>query len=218
MTSSRIPSVRAAARELVRERILVAATELAGSDEWKSIRMTDIADRAGVSRRTVFNEFESKGGVLEAMAWRLTNHYLEEAGARLAQHRDDPVAAITVITEFLLTAAAEDPLARAALNAPPEEPGELLSLVTTRSAPFVTAATQFYVAFAEQHWSGLIRTDVDMAFFAESLVRLVFSHMIRPSGSPADIARSLGGLVTVLLLPADPPGGRQSDTERTRQR
>src|SRR6266568_1521126 len=110
VTGSRAPSLRAAARELARERILAAATELAGSTEWKAIRMTDIADRAGVSRRTVFNEFESKAGVLEAMAWRHTSHYLDEAGARLAQHRDDPVAAVTVVTEFLLTAAAEDPL------------------------------------------------------------------------------------------------------------
>ncbi|MFE3193592.1 TetR family transcriptional regulator [Nocardia sp. NPDC059240] len=205
MTSSRTPSLRAATRELVRERILVAATDLAGAADWKSIRMTDIAERAGVSRRTVFNEFESKAGVLEAMAWRHTGLYLGEAGARLEQHRDDPVGAVTVITEFLLTASAEDPLVRSVLDAPADEPGELLSLVTTRSAPFVAAATQFYVAFAEQHWSGLIRPDIDMAFFVESLVRLVFSHLIRPSGPPAETAHAIGGLFKALLIASGPP-------------
>ncbi|WP_460717341.1 TetR family transcriptional regulator [Nocardia heshunensis] len=205
MTSSRTPSLRAAARELVRERILAAATELAGSAEWKSIRMTDIAERAGVSRRTVFNEFESKAGVLESMAWRYTNHYLGEAGALLEQHRDDPVAAIETVTEFLLTAATEDPLFRSVLDAPADEPGELLSLVTTGSAPYVTAATHFYVAFAEQHWSRLIRPEVDVAFFAESVIRLVFSHMLRPAGTPAETARSLGELSKVLLIAPDPP-------------
>lgn len=205
VTSSRTPSLRAATRELVRERILAAAAELAGAADWKSIRMTDIAERAGVSRRTVFNEFESKAGVLEAMAWRHTGHYLEEAGARLAQHSDDPVAAVTVVSEFLLAAVAEDPLARAVLDAPADEPGELLSLVTTRSAPFVTATTQFYIAFTEQHWRDLIRPDVDLPFVVESLVRLAFSHMIRPSGTPAETARGLGGLFKALLITPDPP-------------
>ncbi|MEV6276320.1 TetR family transcriptional regulator [Nocardia sp. NPDC051832] len=201
MTSSRTPSVRAAARELVRERILEAATELAAAAEWKTIRMTDIAGRAGVSRRTVFNEFESKSGVLEAMAWRHTNHYLEGIASRLTGHHDDPVAAVTEITEFLLATVAADPLVRSVLDGPPDGPGELLALATTRSAPFVEAVTQFYVAFAEQHWRDLIRPGVDVQFFAESMVRLGFSHMIRPSAAPAETARSLGELTAVLLLP-----------------
>ncbi|WP_194814156.1 TetR family transcriptional regulator [Nocardia sp. XZ_19_385] len=198
--TSQTPSVRLAARELVRERILEAATELAGTAEWKSIRMTDIADRAGVSRRTVFNEFESKSGVLEAMAWRHTGRYLEGAAALLTEHSDDPVAAITAVAEFLLSAVAADPLAQSALNAPPDEPGELLALATTRSAPYIDAVTQFYIAFAEQHWATLIRPGVDLPFFAESLVRLTFSHMIRPSAAPPDTARSLGRLAAALLL------------------
>ncbi|MFI9503391.1 TetR family transcriptional regulator [Nocardia sp. NPDC052566] len=200
MNSSRGTSVRAATRELVRERILGAATELASSTEWSSVRMADIADRAGVSRRTVFNEFESKNGVLEAVAWRNTSRYLEGAAARLAEHTDDPVAAVTAVTEFALSTIADDPLAHAVLNAQPGTADEMLSLVTTRSAPFVAAATQLNIAFAQQHWTGLIRDDIDLAFVAESLVRLLFSHMIQPSAPPEQTARSFGQLVRAMLI------------------
>ncbi|MFE7801385.1 TetR family transcriptional regulator [Nocardia sp. NPDC057440] len=198
-------SVRVATRELVRERILAAAIELASTTEWNSIRMVDIAERAGVSRRTVFNEFESKSGVLEAMAWHNTSRYLEGVAARLAEHRDDPVAAVTAVTEFVLTTIAADPLAHAVLDAPPGTPDDLLALATTRSAPFIEAATQLNIAFAQQHWSRLIRADADVPFVAESLVRLLFSHMIRPSGPPARIARSFGQLVQALLTTSDSP-------------
>ncbi|MFE6926116.1 TetR family transcriptional regulator [Nocardia sp. NPDC057663] len=200
MTSSPTISVRAATRELVRERILVAAAELVAGADWKSIRMSDIAERAGLSRRTVFNEFESKAGVLEAVVWRQTARYLEGAGQRLAMHRDDPVAAATAVARYLLTTVADDPLLRVMLAGSSDASSELLTLATTQSGPFVTAVTDFYLAFATQHWSGLIRADADVPFVVESLVRLVFSHMIRPSGPPDPTAQSIGQLAQALLL------------------
>ncbi|MFJ4656769.1 TetR family transcriptional regulator [Nocardia sp. NPDC088792] len=203
MNSSETPTLRAATRALARQRILEAAVELAGDTGWNAVRMVDIATRAGVSRRTVFNEFGSKTGVLEAMSWHNTERYLTGSLAVFEQHRDDPVAAITAISEFVLRTIAVDPLAAAVLAADPQQPDEMLSMVTTQSGPFVTAATRLALAHAEQHWPDRFRPGLDLEFFIESLVRLLFSHIVQPGGEPEQTARSLGQLVRLALT--DPP-------------
>ncbi|MFB7723744.1 TetR family transcriptional regulator [Nocardia sp. NPDC056100] len=203
MNSSETPSLRAASRALARQRIIDAAMELAGSTGWNAVRMADIATRAGVSRRTVFNEFGSKAAVLEAISWENTSRYLTGAAAVFEEHRADPVAAITAIAEFLLRTQAQDPLSAVVLGAAPEAPDEMLSLVTIRSGPYLAAATQLALANVEQHWKPLLRTDIDLEFFVNSLVRLLFSHMIQPGDTPENSARSLGQLMRLALL--DPP-------------
>ncbi|MEU7145316.1 TetR family transcriptional regulator [Nocardia sp. NPDC046473] len=202
MNSAETTSLRAASRALARQRVLDAALELAGSTGWNAVRMIDIANRAGVSRRTVFNEFGSKAGVLEAMSWHNTERYLSGTTALLEQHNDDPVAAVTAVADFVLRTIAEDPLATVILNAAPDTPDEMLLMVTTQSGPFVEAATLLGLAYADQHWSHLLRTDIDLRFFTNSLVRLLFSHMIQPVEPPELTARSLGQLARLAL--ADP--------------
>lgn len=201
--SSETPSLRAAARTLARQRIVDAAIELAGSTGWNAVRMVDIATRAGVSRRTVFNEFGSKAAVLEAMSWQNTSRYLAGSAAVFEENIDDPVAAVTAIAEFVLRTIAEDPLAAVVLHAAPEAPDEMLSMITTGSGPFVAAAAQLALQRMEEHWSDRFRPGIDLEFFADSLVRLLFSHLVQSTGTPERTARSLGQLMRLALL--DPP-------------
>lgn len=55
-----------------RERIITAATELLQSDDAEPFSIDAVARRAGVARMTVYNQFESKAGLLEAMFDALT--------------------------------------------------------------------------------------------------------------------------------------------------
>jgi AcrR family transcriptional regulator len=52
------------------ERVLDAAVELVAEDAFHTATMDDLAQRAGVSRATVFTRFGSKLGVLEALTVR----------------------------------------------------------------------------------------------------------------------------------------------------
>jgi len=50
-----------------RERIVVAARDLLEDDEAEGFSIDAVARRAGVARMTVYNQFESKAGLLEAL-------------------------------------------------------------------------------------------------------------------------------------------------------
>jgi AcrR family transcriptional regulator len=53
--------------EAGRERIITAARELLEDDEAEGFSIDAVARRAGVARMTVYNQFESKAGLLEAL-------------------------------------------------------------------------------------------------------------------------------------------------------
>lgn len=53
--------------EAGRDRIVTAACELLDDDDAEGFSIDAVARRAGVARMTVYNQFESKAGLLEAM-------------------------------------------------------------------------------------------------------------------------------------------------------
>jgi AcrR family transcriptional regulator len=61
------PVQRQAAVDAGRERILAAARELLEVDDAERFSLDAVARRAGVSRMTVYNQFESKAKLLEAL-------------------------------------------------------------------------------------------------------------------------------------------------------
>jgi len=80
------------------ERVLDAAAALVGEGAFHTATMDGLAQRAGVSRATVFTRFGSKLGVLESLSLRCAAGP-EMRRIREAQAVDDPVAAV----EALLT-------------------------------------------------------------------------------------------------------------------
>ncbi|MBA2526628.1 MAG: helix-turn-helix transcriptional regulator, partial [Pyrinomonadaceae bacterium] len=94
------------------------------------LTVEDVAARAGVSRLTVYNHFESKAGLLEALAWSL----FERADISLVRHaRKDPDVTVALrgfvaanaqfLSSFgaqgraILSAASLDPELRAVVDA-----------------------------------------------------------------------------------------------------
>ncbi len=59
-----------------RQRVIEAAAELIVASGFAAVSIEEVADRAGVSRPTVYRAFGSKTGLLEAVAW----HVLASAG------------------------------------------------------------------------------------------------------------------------------------------
>jgi AcrR family transcriptional regulator len=68
------PLQRQAAVDAGRERILAAARELLEVDDAERFSVDAVARRAGVSRMTVYNQFESKPKLLEALFDSLSAH------------------------------------------------------------------------------------------------------------------------------------------------
>jgi AcrR family transcriptional regulator len=76
-----------------RSRILDAATSLIVENGYQSISLEDIAEKAGVSRRTIYDQFGSKRGVLEGIVNRMAEEGLPELLTAISQSKD-PVEAL----------------------------------------------------------------------------------------------------------------------------
>ncbi|MEV6264925.1 TetR/AcrR family transcriptional regulator [Streptomyces sp. NPDC051784] len=59
-----------------REALLDAACSALSRQPWTSVRMVDVAARAGVSRQTLYNEFGGKDGLARALIRRAADDYL----------------------------------------------------------------------------------------------------------------------------------------------
>ena len=64
-----------------RERIVAAARQLLEDDDAEAFSVDAVARRAGVSRMTIYNQFESKAGLLEAL--------LDSLAVRRTARRDE---------------------------------------------------------------------------------------------------------------------------------
>lgn len=82
---------RAEAAQRTRERILAATREILGSEEGVAVfRLEAVARSAGVTRATVYNQFGSKRGLVEALSDDLADR--AELGARLGAAFQSPDA------------------------------------------------------------------------------------------------------------------------------
>lgn len=98
--------------EDTRDRIIAAARELFGQSGFYSVRLEDVAKTAGVARATVYYQFESKAGLLDAVVASI----VQRVGTERAQHaREHPDAAMGVrlwVQEVMAFHSNEDVLLR----------------------------------------------------------------------------------------------------------
>lgn len=87
------PRGRPRGAEATRARILDAASSLIVESGYHSISLDGIAAKAGVSRRTIYDQFGSKRGVLEGIVKRIAEVDLPELLAAVSQAKD-PVEAL----------------------------------------------------------------------------------------------------------------------------
>jgi AcrR family transcriptional regulator len=84
--------------EVSRQLVLDAAEELILQGEFAAATVTELADRAGVSRATVFSRFGSKLGVLQALTVRCSGGP-EMRAIRAAIALEDPIAAVKAMVD-----------------------------------------------------------------------------------------------------------------------
>lgn len=184
------------AHSLLRDGLLDAAGELLVDHTWSEISMAAIAQQAGVSRQTLYNEFGSRDVFAQTFALREADRFLTSLEPVIAEHSDSPRAALAAAFEAFLTAAEDNPMVRAIVV---REPGadDLFSLFTTRGGPVVEYATERLSAAFIENWPDADRDGARLA--AEAFTRLAISHAGLPLASPEAAAEQTAAVMGPFL-------------------
>lgn len=180
-----------------RDKILLAAVELTAEEGWAALTMVKVAAKAGVSRQTVYNEFGSRDRLGEAMVLTELAQFMREVGEAFDHHPDDLVAAIREAAYAVLVASADQPVLQAVISASQGAETELLPLLTTQAGEIMQLAKG---AIRERTSSYALDMDQGARDAAlDSIVRLVFSHLMQPSVEPDLAADDIGWVARRLL-------------------
>ncbi|MER7456025.1 TetR family transcriptional regulator [Micromonospora sp. NPDC126480] len=191
------PRYRDHARQQLRDAIIGAARDLAIDRGWDAVRMADVAARVGVSRQTLYNEFTNKAGLGEAIAHREIDRFIGGVRDALFAHGADARAAVHAAVTFVLSQAAADPLIKSVLTSARGGSDTLLPYLTTRADLALAAAVAVLREWAEAHLPGTSPDDVTVG--AESIARLVVSHVVLPLAPVEQTADTLADLARRFL-------------------
>ncbi|WP_035905035.1 TetR/AcrR family transcriptional regulator [Knoellia subterranea] len=183
----------------LRERLIEAAADLTVEHGWSGVTMSRLADVVGVSRQTVYNEVGGKTELAESLVlWEL-GHFLTAVNEGFDAHPDELVDAARDAIRRVLERAEVNPLLRAAVSATQGADTELLPLLTTDSQSLVAAAAVAIELRLGEYDHGLELERVGA--LVDTIVRLVVSHVMRPSASPNETAELVSWIVARVLRP-----------------
>src|SRR3712207_5871481 len=100
---------------MLRDRLLDAAARVFAEEGWRRLTMVRVADAAGVSRQTVYNEFGNKQQLAEQLVMRELEVFIEVVGKRFGE-QTELVPAVRSAVLGALTAAGSNALLRAVLE------------------------------------------------------------------------------------------------------
>ena len=185
------------AASTMRERILVAATEMTVATGWASVTMARLADAVGVSRQTIYNEVGDKSGLAEAMILGELARFLDVVNSAFEREPTNLLAALRRAVRDVLEMSAGNDLLKAVVSASHGADTELLPLLTTHSDALVdtakavvrTRVMTFDLDLTSQQLEGVI----------DVVVRVVLSHVMQPSASPEETADMLAFIAGKVL-------------------
>ena len=173
-----------ASKTLLRDTVLDAVHELLADRPWAEVTMGEVAERAGVSRQTVYNTFGGRDGLSQAYVIREADRFLVVVEDAVRSNEQDPRAALSAAIHVFLSAAASHPLVRTIASS--QDGDELLALVTVRGGPVLGGVTAGLARVIAETWPGLPGPETH--FLADGLVRLAISYAALPSGTPQETA------------------------------
>jgi AcrR family transcriptional regulator len=180
-----------------RERLLAAAARFTSEHGWGELTMAKLADLVGVSRQTVYNELGGKPQLAEAMVLRELELFLDVVDSAFQDNPDDLVRAIEAAAFRVLDLARTDPLLHAILSSSQGADSELLPLLTTNSEPLLGAAGQMIRERVATYDVGIEEHRVEVLI--DMVVRLVLSHVMQPTASPAETAETIAWIADRVL-------------------
>ena len=181
----------------LRERIVGAAAAMTTESGWSAVTMGALADRVGVSRQTVYNEVGTKPGLAEAMILHELDRFLGVVTAAFDAHPADLVDAVRAASRAVLELAQDNKLLHAVVSATHGADTELLPLLTTHAESLLAAAK---VVVRDRITPYDVRLDADQLDAGiDMIVRVVLSHVMQPSASPARTADDIAWVADRVL-------------------
>lgn len=183
----------------LREQIIEAASDLTVANGWSGVTMGAIGTRLGVTRQVVQHEVGTKSDLGESLIlWEL-GHFLEAVNAGFDAHPDDVVDAAREAIHSVLTKASVNPLLHAAVSATAGADTGLLPLLTTDSTSLSAAAAVVIEMRLGEYDHGI--DPLLLGALVDTMVRLVVSHVIRPTSTPEETAELLAWIMTKVARP-----------------
>jgi len=190
-------TVTGTAGTTLRQRIVDAAVALTSDVGWSQVTMGKLADRVGVSRQTVYNEIGTKPALAEAMILSELDRFLQVVTSAFDAHPADLVEAIRAASEGVLELARGNQLLHAVVSATHGADTELLPLLTTHAQSLLAAAKLVVGERVAPYDIGLDAEHLDAAI--DMVVRVVLSHVMQPSASPADTSADIAWIAARVL-------------------
>lgn len=180
------------------DRIVVAAGELTAELGWSAVTMTKLAERAGVSRQTVYNEVGSKSELGEALVMRELIGFLDVVEKAFADQPHDVVEALRAAAYGVLRMAPDNALLQAIVSASHGGANDLLPLLTTRSDALVGVTKDVLGRRLRDYEIGMEEQEFQAA--VDMLVRVVLSHVMHPTADPQRTADDIAWLGARVLV------------------
>ncbi len=191
------PGTPASVEATLRQRIVAAAVELTTTQGWAQVTMSRLADHVGVSRQTVYNEVGGKPALAEAMILAELDRFLGVVGAAFDGHPDDLPAAIRAASRGVLELAENNRLLHAVVSATHGADTELLPLLTTHAESLLAVARIVVAEKVAPYDVGLDAAQLEAAI--DMVVRVVLSHVMQPSGTPAETSANIAWIAERVL-------------------
>lgn len=192
---------RIAWRKEMRERVLAEARALAAEAGWDRVRVADLAQRAEVSRPSIYKEFGDRAGIGRALVQRETEEFLLGLAEVLRTHGDDLGAALEAAVAHALAEAGANPFIGAVLTAARGGTDALLPFLTSRPEPVFSSSWRLLSAWLAEVAPQTTEARRDEA--AEVAIRLTLSHMLLPAARPADTPAAVARTVCAVLDASD---------------
>lgn len=188
-----------ASRVLLRNSVLDAMRELLRERDWGKITVADVAGQAGISRQTLYNEFTSRTGLLQAYAVRLADELVEHVRKAVWANEGNAEAALHEALVNFFVDTALDPLVQSLHAGEPKV--DLLRLITLDSPPLIAHVSQRLAQMLQETW--ISPTAEEAGVFARLLVRVALSYVAAPPETdrdvPADLALVLSPFVAEIV-------------------
>lgn len=179
-----------ASKQLLRGGLLDAMREHLRHSDWSAVTMTDIAEAAGVSRQTVYNEFGSRQGLATAYALRLTDEFCVAVDIAVERNIGRVRDALGEAYRSFFALAAADPLVQSLLSG--QAKPDLLRLITTDAAPLILHATERLATTLHRSWIGAPYDEARRV--ASPIGRMALSYIAMPPEDDSDVADHLARL------------------------
>lgn len=189
--AQRVPYAEAS-RALLRDSILDGMRELLLKRDWSSITLSAVAQAAGISRQTIYNEFGSRQGLAQGYALRLADRLVDAVDDSIQGNVGDIYAAFLEGFRSFFAESAADPLVISLLTGTTKP--DLLQLITTDSAPIITRCSERLTSTFMDSW--VRASEEDAGVLSRAIVRLCMSYVSMPPEADHDVARDLARLMS----------------------